>query len=55
MKIQDLIIPYSELTIEKARAGCFVTDMPNEAYHAYEGISVSGLKASNAVTSTLCL
>ena len=44
MNIQDLIIPYSELTEEKARAGCFVTDMPNEHYHAYKGISVSGLK-----------
>jgi len=44
MNIQDLIIPYSELTEEKARAGCFVTDMPNDAYHAYKGISVSGLK-----------
>lgn len=37
------IIPYSKLTPELARAGCFVTDMPNEAYHAYEGISNSGL------------
>ena len=36
-------IPYTELTVEKARAGCFVTDMPNAAYHAYEGISNSGL------------
>ena len=44
MNIQDLIIPYEELTPEKARDGCFVTDMPNDAYHAYEGISVSGLK-----------
>lgn len=37
-------IPYEELTPELARKGCFVTDMPNEAYHAYEGISTSGLK-----------
>jgi hypothetical protein len=37
------IIPYSELTEELARAGCFVSDMPNEAYHAYDGISKSGL------------
>lgn len=44
MNIQDLIIPYEELTEEKARAGCLVTDMPNEHYHAYKGISVSGLK-----------
>lgn len=44
MNIQDLIIPYSELTEEKARAGCLVTDMPNEHYHNYKGISVSGLK-----------
>lgn len=36
-------IPYCELTPEKARAGCFVCDMPNETYHAYEGISASGL------------
>lgn len=38
------IINYTDLTEEKARAGCFVKDMPNEAYHAYEGISNSGLK-----------
>lgn len=37
------IIPYSELTEEKARAGCFVEGMPNADYHAYEGISNSGL------------
>lgn len=37
------IIPYSELTEEKERAGCFVEGMPNEDYHAYKGISNSGL------------
>jgi len=37
------IINYSELTPELARAGCFVLDMPNDAYHAYDGISKSGL------------
>ena len=36
-------IPYSELTPELARAGCFVTGMRNDAYHGYEGISKSGL------------
>lgn len=36
-------ISYTELTPEKARAGCFVIGMPNEAYHAYAGISKSGL------------
>lgn len=37
------IIEYKELTTEIARKGCFVANMPNEAYHAYEGISKSGL------------
>jgi exodeoxyribonuclease VIII len=37
------IITYEELTPELARAGCLVTGMPNDAYHAYEGISKSGL------------
>jgi len=41
------IIPFSELTEAKARAGCFVSDMPNDAYHAYEGISKSGLDLVN--------
>ncbi len=36
-------IPYAELTPELARAGCFVTGMPNADYHQYEGISNSGL------------
>lgn len=36
-------IKYNELTPSLARAGCFVLDMPNEAYHAYDGISKSGL------------
>lgn len=44
MDLKSYIIPYSELTIDKARAGCFVIGMPNEEYHAYEGISNSGLK-----------
>lgn len=38
------IIPYRDLTEEKARAGCFVTGMSNEAYHNYKGVSNSGLK-----------
>jgi exodeoxyribonuclease VIII len=37
------LIPYAELTLDKAKKGCFVADMPNEAYHAYDGISKSGL------------
>lgn len=37
------IIPFSELTEAKARKGCFVSDMPNADYHAYDGISKSGL------------
>lgn len=36
-------IDYKDLTPELARKGCFVTNMPNDAYHAYEGISKSGL------------
>lgn len=36
-------IHYSELTPELMRAGCFVTDMPNEDYHAAEGVSKSML------------
>lgn len=41
MKIEP--IHYSELTPELMRAGCFVIDMPNDAYHAAEGVSKSGL------------
>src|SRR5690554_428691 len=37
-------IPYSEFTPEIAARGCIVLDMPNEAYHAYDGLSTSGLK-----------
>jgi len=37
------IINCSELTPELARSGCMVKNMPNEDYHAYEGISKSGL------------
>lgn len=37
------IITYEQLTPELARAGCLVTGMPNDAYHAYDGISKSGL------------
>lgn len=37
------IIDYTELTPEIAAAGCLVLNMPNEAYHAYAGISKSGL------------
>jgi hypothetical protein len=29
---------------ELARQGCFVTGMPNDDYHAYEGVSSTGLK-----------
>ena len=41
------IIQYKDLTPELARAGCFVLNMPNDAYHAYEGISKSGLDLIN--------
>lgn len=37
------IIDYSELTPELAAQGCLVLNMPNAAYHAYAGISKSGL------------
>lgn len=40
----DKIINYSELTEEKARAGCFVVGMPNDDYHAYAGLSSTGVK-----------
>ncbi len=38
------IISYNELTKETAAAGCMVLDMPNEAYHSYDGLSNSSLK-----------
>ena len=41
------LIHYNELNYDLARAGCFVLDMPNEAYHAYDGISKSGLDIIN--------
>lgn len=37
------IIDYSELTPELAAQGCLVINMPNDVYHAYAGISKSGL------------
>lgn len=37
------VIQYSELTPELAAAGCLVLNMPNDDYHAYAGISKSGL------------
>ena len=37
------IIDYKDLTPELARTGCFVLNMPNSDYHAYQGISKSGL------------
>jgi hypothetical protein len=37
------IIDYSELTPELAAQGCMVNGMSNDAYHAYDGISKSGL------------
>jgi len=37
------IITFDELTPELAAAGCLVTGISNEAYHAYDGISKSGL------------
>jgi len=41
------IIDYKDLTPELAKEGCFVRNMPNDAYHAYEGISKSGLDLVN--------
>lgn len=36
-------IEYKDLTPELMRSGCFVIGMPNDEYHASEGISKSGL------------
>lgn len=36
-------IQYKDLTPELAAQGCFVLNMPNEAYHNYDGVSKSGL------------
>lgn len=41
---KNKIIDYADLTPELARSGVFVVGMPNEDYHAYEGISSTGIK-----------
>lgn len=41
---QNKIINYADLTPELARQGVFVVGMPNDDYHAYEGISSTGIK-----------
>lgn len=38
-----MLIPYSELTAEKAAAGCLVIDMPSDDYHAYPAWNKSSL------------
>jgi exodeoxyribonuclease VIII len=40
-------IVYSELTAEHVEKGVFVLDMQNDVYHAYDGISKSGLDLVN--------
>ena len=44
--MNPLIIDYAQskaLPLSVAKKGCFVINMPNDVYHAYEGISKSGL------------
>ena len=41
--IKEKSVLFAELTRDKAKAGCFVLDMPNDEYHKYPAISKSGL------------